>query len=536
MKQKKNNVAPNLLLRRNLLADINIVWSVDDTKVPFLDSNNLLTVLFFIDIGSRKILDFIATKTDINSSHVTRTAMKLIRKHHTRLDKERNNYIILHSDQDTHFTSKKWFSLEEQFKGYVRLSMSEPGKPMENGVSERLNGTFKHMIVKDEKSILNNTSFMQFFSNIHSDQYSTKQLKNFLKEFVVYYNTTHKHRILDSQPETVHSSFSVARHFCDPPQIKAVRINGSSPVEDVQAVKLHRQDLFEKAIEIRDKYYQDDLNSHEKRLLNEVDRLVKIESKKLATLSQAQFSVLFDKLEEIQEDFEQSLNKKKMKSRKVQKVPLRDPILFETFLLILKTPAKFKQISEEISWAQFKIAMVLAYISGCRINEIATFTFEDFINVKNTKILTLLQTKQNEIRQVAVGDNGRSLLDLIEYEVIFLFKEQGFVFLSSTNRNKNERMSVSSWIRAFNKHLKRLKTEYNIDLCISSHSFRIAFVTRLLSKHDISIVNKIIGHKTLSTTQKYNRFMLKADKMRKLVDDSLVADLNGDIDTNRLSN
>jgi site-specific recombinase XerC len=69
-------------------------------------------------------------------------------------------------------------------------------------------------------------------------------------------------------------------------------------------------------------------------------------------------------------------------------------------------------------------------------------------------------------------------------------------------------MANESWIRAINNHLKRTNNELQTDLNITSHRFRIGFVTRIIMSSTIEHAREIVGHKHIQTTQLYNRYTL----------------------------
>lgn len=158
---------------------------------------------------------------------------------------------------------------------------------------------------------------------------------------------------------------------------------------------------------------------------------------------------------------------------------MRNPILSDTFLTILRAPLFSSKKHNLVSYSQFKVAFLVLYVSGARVNEIRHLTKKDFDNLAETQRLPINQTKTHTARVAYLGPEARAL-----------FKE----------------------------------IENDLDLHITSHSLRIGFVTRLLSKLDIRKVSELVGHKSLQTTAQYNRFLLSSNKSKELTDSALFID------------
>lgn len=63
-------------------------------------------------------------------------------------------------------------------------------------------------------------------------------------------------------------------------------------------------------------------------------------------------------------------------------------------------------------------------------------------------------------------------------------------------------MAPNSWQRSIHSTIAEITQEYNIQLIIKSHSFRVGFVTRNLKRNDIEWMAHIIGHKSLNSTRR----------------------------------
>ena len=82
-------------------------------------------------------------------------------------------------------------------------------------------------------------------------------------------------------------------------------------------------------------------------------------------------------------------------------------------------------------------------------------------------------------------------------------------------------MDPRSWIRKTNQFLKLVKKELGLDLILKSHSFRVGYISNMLTKTDIVETARIIGHKGITTTARYTRYASSTVKTRTLINDAL---------------
>nr|QWE36189.1 hypothetical protein [Oedogonium capilliforme]QWE36192.1 hypothetical protein [Oedogonium capilliforme] len=250
--------------------------------------------------------------------------------------------------------------------------------------------------------------------------------------------------------------------------------------------------------------------------------MVQTEIQKLAQLNQLQFLSISDQLNEqfqtirlLIDKIDKKLNKKRNKHITL---PLRDPIAFEIYQKLLNFPYADDRKLKLISYAQFRISAVLLYCTGSRINEIREFTYDDFVNAKKQQRIQTIQTKTHESRFCVLGQMALQQLDRIEDDIQFLFVQNNFKFLGASLRNPYKSMQSSAWIRSINKTLAEISKFFGISLILKSHSFRISYVTRTLKMSDIQKTADLIGHKSLNTTRRYNRYLLNTTQNRELVD------------------
>lgn len=129
-KQKKiANAYPNLLVN-NYPDYPNSIWASDFTYLPF--RGRFVYLATILDLFTREIVGFnVLTAHDV----------QLISGALIQAVNFRKPPLILHSDQGSEYKSKPYACLTESFG--IRMSMSDPGCPWENGYQESFYSHFK---------------------------------------------------------------------------------------------------------------------------------------------------------------------------------------------------------------------------------------------------------------------------------------------------------------------------------------------------------------------------------------------------------
>jgi integrase/recombinase XerC len=151
------------------------------------------------------------------------------------------------------------------------------------------------------------------------------------------------------------------------------------------------------------------------------------------------------------------------------------------------------------------IMVSLLYVTGIRREELAAISLSDIDQKRG--LITVLG-KGSKIRQVPVGD--KTLEDLRPY----LDVRAEFVSLKESSANalflnrSGERLSVRSIDRLVGKFARSEGIEF------TPHTLRHSFATHLLENGaDLMLIKEILGHSSLSTTQKYTH--VTAETMKK---------------------
>lgn len=188
----------------------------------------------------------------------------------------------------------------------------------------------------------------------------------------------------------------------------------------------------------------------------------------------------------------------KIKSPKI-KAPLPRAIDFLDIKKIIETIENYHQDS----WENKRDLAILFVVFGCglRISEALSLT------------KVALQNQQNIIIK-GKGDKERMvpLLPIILQKINDYLNSCPFpisnnqpIFLSKNNKSMHR--------SNFAKTISQIRKKLNLSENVTPHSFRHAFATELLNENvDLRTIQELLGHASLSTTQRYT----KVDKKRLL--------------------
>ncbi len=149
-----------------------------------------------------------------------------------------------------------------------------------------------------------------------------------------------------------------------------------------------------------------------------------------------------------------------------------------------------------------KAMMETLYASGLRISELTNLTLYDIHLME--KYITVIG-KGNKERRVPLGDMAvLALRNYIEKGRPFLSKKHGNTLFYNYQGNPISR-------QALYKYIVKLAADNGIMKEISPHTIRHSFATHLLEGGtDLRIVQELLGHEDISTTQIYTHI----DRMR----------------------
>lgn len=154
--------------------------------------------------------------------------------------------------------------------------------------------------------------------------------------------------------------------------------------------------------------------------------------------------------------------------------------------------------------------MRLLYSSGLRISELTGLILES-VNLDESEIL--VYGKGSKERVVLMGENARrALMEYIDIRSRRLQKEG----LSSNILFLNDDLGKLG-ARSINRSIKIYARKAGIMANISAHTFRHSFATHMLNGGaDLRVVQELLGHSSMSTTQIYT--FVTTDRLKSIYD------------------
>lgn len=153
-----------------------------------------------------------------------------------------------------------------------------------------------------------------------------------------------------------------------------------------------------------------------------------------------------------------------------------------------------------LEWVELrnKALLVLIYAAGLRISEALSITTSHLQNLDFIKITG----KGRKERIIPWTPVARDLIEQYLSKLPYNIDEKDPIF-----RGK---MGKKLQAPVFNRELIKLRRFYGLSEHLSAHSFRHSFATHLLENGaELRSIQELLGHKSLSTTQRYTKISLK---------------------------
>lgn len=180
-------------------------------------------------------------------------------------------------------------------------------------------------------------------------------------------------------------------------------------------------------------------------------------------------------------------------------------------------PARYSQHAH-LEQARKQILFTLLFYTGARVNELRMITKNDLINAVEEGTLKLVLQKQHDAVVRVLPTVARQKRLKLAPDIHFFFYQDQRRFLVESFRKPGHLMHEKAWMTYVNREMKKAKQSLQINAVLSSHSFRVGFITRHLKHAESHEVAQIVGHKNLNTTMKYNRYALNQEQVRNMLD------------------
>ena len=168
---------------------------------------------------------------------------------------------------------------------------------------------------------------------------------------------------------------------------------------------------------------------------------------------------------------------------------------------------------------RLRLTLCLLTVTGVRINEL--------LNIKVSQLKTLTQESWIAIDRSKRGPSnhkafltkeGKKIIQdrKKDFQFILLIKEpDAYVFTSEANHFKKLRREAIT--KNVNKVMRAVSNRLPGQLNITSHSFRVGYITQLWKdSKDIEFVKQSIGHQRLDTTSAYVNKLSDQERQKRI--------------------
>jgi integrase/recombinase XerD len=164
---------------------------------------------------------------------------------------------------------------------------------------------------------------------------------------------------------------------------------------------------------------------------------------------------------------------------------------------------------EELDRVRDKALLELLYATGARVSEAVGLNVDDLIGDEGTTEVVRLFGKGGKQRIVPVGSYARAALDAYLVRARPVLSARGRSTPALFLGMRGARLSrQSAWLV-----IRSAGERARLDLELSPHSMRHSFATHLLQGGaDVRVVQELLGHASVATTQIYTR--VTADALR----------------------
>ncbi len=226
-----------------------------------------------------------------------------------------------------------------------------------------------------------------------------------------------------------------------------------------------------------------------------------------------QFSVVVAELNQIkQERQEKEIRKQARANRK--RLPKRDPMTAEIYKELIKAAEGPTYIN-----VRTRIALCILAVTGIRINELLPLKVNQLQTLIEENWIAIDRSKRGPSNHKAfLNKEGKKLIQdrQKDFELIFLMKEpNSYVFTSEAQHKKPLGRVVIT--KDVNKIMHQVSKQLNDKPNITSHSFRIGYITQLWKdSKDIEFVKQSIGHSKLDTTSAYINKLSDQERQKRV--------------------
>ena len=213
-----------------------------------------------------------------------------------------------------------------------------------------------------------------------------------------------------------------------------------------------------------------------------------------------------------QEREEKAARKEAWTNRK--RLPKRDPMTAEIYTELMRAAEGPTYIN-----LRTRMALCILAVTGIRINELLPLKVSQLETLFKENWIAIDRSKRGPSNHKAfLTKEGKKIIQdrQKDFQLIFLIKEpDSYLFTAEANHSKRlDRVAIT---RDVNKVMREVSNRLPTKPNITSHSFRIGFITKLWKdSKDIEFVKQTIGHRKLDTTSAYVNQLSDQERQKRI--------------------
>ena len=236
------------------------------------------------------------------------------------------------------------------------------------------------------------------------------------------------------------------------------------------------------------------------------------------TQLQDQLRIVTEELQERQER-ERLMQEKKEKWKNRRRLPKREPITPEIYDSLIQSSQNFKY-SNLYQSTRLRLALALLLVTGIRISELLPLKMKQVESLFTNHWISIDRAKRGPGNHKAfLTKEGARIMQerRSDFELLQLFKGgDSYIF---TAENSNKPLAREAFTALINKFMKECARKIDRNPNISSHSFRVGFITQLWrDTNDIEFVRQAIGHAKIDTTSQYVENLSEKERQARMLE------------------
>ena len=226
-----------------------------------------------------------------------------------------------------------------------------------------------------------------------------------------------------------------------------------------------------------------------------------------------QLEEVLKELNAIKEEREEKAARKEARANRKQ-LPKRDPMTGEIYRELMRATEGPTYIN-----LRTRMALYILAVTKIRINELLSLKVSQLETLFKEDWIAIDRSKRGPSNHKAfLTKEGKKIIQdrQKDFQLIFLMKEpNSYVFTSEAQHMKPLGRVVVT--KDINKVMRQVSKQLNDKTNITSHSFRIGYITQLWKDtKDIEFVKQTIGHRKLDTTSAYVKSFSDLERQERI--------------------